>query len=93
MYISSFCYIILQQCTPKNDKTYLAPCAIGYEVETCTSALQCLYFLNCIIPSYYHNFKNILPTTDTHIKYKSATHNEPCHEKTCCLLFVNRAAD
>ena len=57
------------------------------------SALQFLCFLNCIIPSYYHNFKNILPTTDTHIKYKSATHNEPCHEKTCCLLFVNRAAD
>ena len=30
---------------------------------------------------------------DTRIKYKSATHNEPCHEKTCCLLFVNRPAD
>ena len=44
-------------------------------------------FLNCIIPSYYHNFKNILPTTDTHIKYKSATHNEPVMRKTAvCFL-------
>ena len=89
--ISSFCYIFyINNVHQRMTKLILRH---GLEVNTCTSALQFLYLLNCIKSSYYHNFKKILPTTDTHIKYKSATHNESCHEKNCCSLFVNRAAD